>query len=504
VIRLVVALAAAMAIGVSVWRLESATDGLSVTHTHVGAIPMTVFSRAGGEKAPVVVIAHGFAGSRQLMLPFAVTLARNGFVAVTFDFPGHGRNPDPMSGGLRNDAARSGVLLAALDAVVGYAKTLPEGDGKIALLGHSMASDIVVRYAREHPDVAATVAVSLFSPGVTATSPRDLLVLAGALEPAMIRDEGFRVVGLAAGGPAKDRVTYGDFAAGTARRMALAGGVEHIGVLYSQQSLAEALAWMDDVFDRHGDGFLDDRAPWMGVLFGGLVALAWPLSRLLPRAADMPVGAGLPWKNLFPVAILPAILTPLILWKIPTDFLPSLLGDYFMVHFSVYGVLTAIGLFIARDRSGRRRRITVWPWRVIAAAAAVAAYQILAIGMSLDRYVDSFAMTQGRLPLLLVMLVGTLAYFCADEFATRGVGARPGGYALTKVCFLASLAIAIALNPPRLFFLIIIMPVMAVFLIIYGLLSTWAYRRALHPLVGALSNALALAWAITVTFPVVG
>ena len=41
------------------------------------------------------------------------------------------------------------------------------------------------------------------------------------------------------------------------------------------------------------------------------------------------------------------------------------------------------------------------------------------------------------------------------------------------------------------------------FLIIYGLFSTWAYRRTWHPLVGALANALAFAWAIAVTFPVV-
>ena len=46
------------------------------------------------------------------------------------------------------------------------------GDGRLAVLGHSMATDIIVRFAESRPDVAATVAVSMFSPAVTATSPQ--------------------------------------------------------------------------------------------------------------------------------------------------------------------------------------------------------------------------------------------------------------------------------------------------------------------------------------------
>ena len=289
----------------------------------------------------MVVIAHGFAGSQQLMQPFAISFARNGYLAVTFDFPGHGRNPQPLPGGLADDAASSKALLGALDEIVAAARRLPGSDGRVALLGHSMASDIVVRYARTHPDILATIGVSLFSRGVTADSPRNLLVIDGALEPAMLTDEGYRIAGMAAGGPAQQRVTYGDLAAGTARRLALSDDVEHIGVLYSRDSLAEAVDWLDAVFERRGDGFLDARGPWLGLLFLGLVALARPLSGLLPVVAPIALGMGLPWRRLLPVAVAPAVLTPLILWKLPTDFLPILLGDYLTVHFALYGVLTA-------------------------------------------------------------------------------------------------------------------------------------------------------------------
>ena len=72
-----------------------------------------------------------------------------------------------------------------------------------------------------------------------------------------------------------------------------------------------------------------------------------------------------------------------------------------------------------------------------------------------------------------------------------------------KLCFLLSLALAIGLNLQRLFFLIIIVPVILIFFLVYGLFSAWAYRRTHDPLVGALANALAFGWAIAVTFPMI-
>lgn len=498
-LRLAVAVLAAVAILVGLWRLEAAEAGLVVTRTRVGAIPVTVFARTATEPAPVVVVAHGFAGSQQLMLPFAVTLAQNGFRVVTFDFPGHGRNPAPLTGGLADNDARNAVLMEAMDAVVGFARGLP-GGGQMALLGHSMASDVVVRYARAHPEIEATVAVSLFSPGVTAASPRNLLVIAGALEPEMIRDEGLRIARMAAGDAARQRETFGRFEDGTARRSTLSGGVEHIGVLFSRQSLVEAVDWLDQAFGRQGNGWIDARGPWLGLLYAGLVALAWPLSGLLPRVSAVPLGAGLGWRGLLPLAALPVLLVPLILWRVPTDFLPSLLGDYLTVHYAVYGVLTVAGLWLLR----RPVRGRAPPVRFLLATALVAGYCIGAVGLPIDRYVTSFTLPPGRVPIMLAVLVGTLLYSAADEWATRGPGARWGAYGMTKACFVLSLVLAIGLNPARLFFLVIIVPVILLFLVVYGLFSGWAYRRTGHPLVGAVAVALAFAWAIAATFPVVG
>jgi dienelactone hydrolase len=501
--RIAVAVAALIAIVLGLAHLHAASDGLSVERHDLAGIPVTVFRRLSNARAPAIVIAHGFAGSQQLMQPFAITMARNGYVAVTFDLPGHGRNPQPLRGGIANDAQRDKQLLDTLGSVVGYAKSLPQCDGRVAVLGHSMASDIVVQYAEAHPDVGATIAVSLFSPKITATSPRNLLVIVGALEPAMLTDEAAHVVALAAGGPARPRVTYGSFENGTARRFSLSGGVEHIGVLYSLQSMRESLAWMNQAFSRTTSFYLDARGPWLGVLFLGLVALAWPLSRLLPVVSPVARGAALRWPGLLVVIAAPAILTPLLLWKLPTDFLPILLGDYLAVHFAVYGLLTVLSMLLMRRYSARAvRPQTDWV-ALLMAAAAVAIYSIITIGVPIDAYITSFMPIPARLPLILAMLTGTLPYFIADEWVTRGARPPWGGYAATKAAFLVSLALAVTLNLQRLFFLIIIVPVILIFFVVFGLFSSWAFRRTGHPLVGALANAAAFAWAIAVTFPVV-
>ena len=497
--RIAVALGAIVAIAVGLLELRRESDGLHIARAQVGDTPVTIFQPAGRAPGPVIIIAHGFAGSQQLMQPFAETLARNGYTAITFDFLGHGRDAVPMRGDITEGETITSELTRQLAEVADYARTLPGADGRLGVIGHSMASDIVVRFAQTDPAVAATVAVSVFSPVVTATAPRNLLVIVGALEPSMLKTEGLRIVNLAAGGNAVAGETYGSFADGTARRLVLARGVEHIGVLYSRDSMVESLQWMNAAFGRHDVGFVDGRGRWLGLLFLGIVALAWPLSCLLPVACAGPAGAGLGWKPLIVAAFVPSILTPLLLWKMPTDFLPILLGDYLALHFLLYGVLTLTLLLYLR---GIPRASASWK-AIAVAAAAIAGYDIMAFGLPLDAYVFSFFPIPARMPLMAAIACGTLPFFAADEWLTRGAHARHGAYALTKFCFLLSLAIAVALNPQKLFFLVIIVPAILLLFIAFGLISRWSYQATHHPLPAALANAALFAWAIAVTFPMI-
>lgn len=513
--RLLVGLLALAAVAAAAWRLHAATAPLGVETAHAGGIPLTVFRPAAGTPpGPVVVIAHGFAGAQQLMLPFAATLARHGHLVVTFDFPGHGRNPEPLPGGIRDDRRAGGALLAALASVEERARTLPGGDERVVLLGHSMGGDILLRRAvaaaaEPGSAVAGTIAVSTFGAAVQPGGPvpRNLLAIVGALEPGRLAAEARRM--LAEDG-LEEGATPERFAAGTARRLVLSPGVEHIGVLYGAEGLAAAARWVDGIAGRDvgAVGFVDARGPWIGLLMLGLVALAWPLATLLPRAdraAGPGLGAGLGWRRLWPVALLPAVATPLILRPLPTEALPLLLGDYVAVHCALYGALTAFGLWWAGAPSpfgAAARRRTAWG-AVALGGAALAAYGILGIGSLLDAEVMAFRPVGDRWWLVAAMLAGLLPFFLADEWLARGPGAPRLAYAATKLCFLLSLALAIALDLRRLFFLIIILPVILLLFIAFARFGAWAWRRTGHPWVAALGNAAILAWAIAVIFPLV-
>lgn len=137
----------------------------------------------------------------------------------------------------------------------------------------------------------------------------------------------------------------------------------------------------------------------------------------------------------------------------------------------------------------------------VTALIATSGYTFIAIIWPLDSYVTSFVPVGTRPVIIAVLLVGTLFYFLSDEWLTRGQRAARGAYVVSKLALLVSLALAVALDPHRLFFLAIISPVILLFLLVYGVLSRWIYDSTGYPLVGGVASALAFAWAIGVTFP---
>src|SRR4051812_24101024 len=117
-----------VAVMIGLFQLDRGRNDLRVTKANVGDTPVTIFRPPSSASAPAVVIAHGFAGSQQLMQPFAETLARNGYMAVTLDFLGHGRNPSPMRGDITEGRTITEALQAELTEIATWARKQPGSD----------------------------------------------------------------------------------------------------------------------------------------------------------------------------------------------------------------------------------------------------------------------------------------------------------------------------------------------------------------------------------------
>lgn len=487
-VRLLVAIASLACIAVGVWQLERERDGLSIETVNAGDTPATVYRRAGGGPAPAVVIAHGFAGSRQLMETYSLTLARAGYLAVSFDFEGHGRNPTPMSGDVTRIDGTTQLLMAEIGRVTDLALAQPGVDGRVALLGHSMASDIIVRQAIADPRVAATVAISMFSEAVTPEEPRNLLIVPGEWE-GTLREDALRNLRLADPSAGED-TTVGDPSEGTGRRVAVAPGVEHVGVLYSATALRETRDWLDAAFGRASAGPVSATGGAIAPLLLGIVALAWPLAGLLPRGETAPLP--LEFKVFLAAVVAPAVATPLLLTLVDTRFLEVLVADYLAAHLLVYGVLS-IGLL-----RGFGHGVGPVSW---IAALGLAAYGIFVFGGALDRYVASFWPIDARLPIIAAVAAGAVPCMIGDGLVTEGGRARLWRVLAARGAFLASLGVAVVLDVERLFFLLMIIPVIILFFTIFGLMGGWVGRRTGSPVGAGLALGFLLAWAIGVSFP---
>ncbi len=231
---------------VSSWLgIAVARSGLAVrTMQGAAGIPLLFLAPQGAKALPGVLVAHGFAGSKQLMLGYGHVLARAGYAVMLWDFDGHGANGTRL---------QWDTLQPNLDVALQALLDQPEVDrGRLALLGHSMGSGIVMTASARSPDrFAATVAVSPTGANVTPQAPRNLQLQAGGGEGQFIANAE-RLLAQAGGENAS-------LATGQGRELVVVPGVEHITILFSDGSHQAARRWLDATFGETNTSQYVDR-----------------------------------------------------------------------------------------------------------------------------------------------------------------------------------------------------------------------------------------------------
>jgi dienelactone hydrolase len=472
----------------------------------VDGIPAFVYST--GEQSPAVVVAHGFSGSAQIMDPLARGLMRAGLTVITFDFPGHGANAEPLTAAAAKRDSTSDVLQSALGTVVAWARQQPEVDAdRMALLGHSMGAGAVVQYLVNGDASPARAAVTLSLPSAArippgeSTVPPNLLLLFGALESSSFADAALDGV-RAAYPEAVVGEEYGDIAAGTARQAQSIPGVEHIGILFSEATLDATIAWLGP-----GLGIGLEPASIAPVLLWALLALVAgglllvPLAQVLLGAATDEAGAGIRGRTVLLAVVVASIAASVAAWLVMplSDRIPLAVGGYVASWFLVAGAV-ALGFWLWRWRSG---------WPVITVRSVVGGLAATALASAVVVVPGSmswtpFAVVGARVWLLPVIALALAVYFAADELLVRRASvARRLGLALGNR--LIAVAV-ILLSVPRLGapgFLVLLRPRMVVFLVGRAGYAAVVARFRNGYLAAVLVQAVPLALLVATTFPLV-
>jgi dienelactone hydrolase len=152
-LRLGLAIIALVLIAFSWWGVLRVQTSLVIRHMERQQVPLLYIAPQNAQNIPGVLIAHGYAGSKQLMLGYAYTLAHAGYAVMLWDFDSHAANTRPLG---KNSLQQN--LNVAYTVLVEQ----PEVDkSRLATLGHSMGSGAVMSAAINQVDrYAATIAVS--------------------------------------------------------------------------------------------------------------------------------------------------------------------------------------------------------------------------------------------------------------------------------------------------------------------------------------------------------
>lgn len=468
--HLITALAVVLACW-SLYALQNARTSVSMDRVMLSDTPATFYTPAQHTGA-LVVVAHGFGGARQMMEAISLTLARAGHTVVAFDFIGHGRHPTPLSPAIQTLTGTTQDLVDQTLAVVEHAQRRT-GLTEVSFVGHSMATDVVVRAAQHLDTTQNVVAISMYSEAVTPIHPKRLLIVSGAFE-SRLRDVALSAV--AQIGPALEgeTVTSGDMA----RRAISAPLVGHVGVLWSPITLSEMSSWLG------AQGPPVATGKWIAALLVSIAILFRALVRLLPVTTPQhgcSIARAVLAASVAAIAAGGVALTGLPLFGLAGF---GALG----LAFGVWGVLVLLILRTPLRLSGPD----------LVAGLVLVACSLGAFALALDRYGAAFVPTGPRLSLALALIPATLAFGFADRCLVQGHGLIVR--IALRLPFLVAITLAMVISPAELGLVFTVLPVLVLYWLVYGTMAMWVANRS-GPMGAGLGSGLILAWSIAASTP---
>ena len=190
-------------------------------------------------KSNFTIICHGYAGSNEMMRQLAFDISRAGSNVVLFDFIGHGKSQELLVNKPEQIEGTTQQLVEQLEAVIKEIRKLFGDEVSISLVGHSMASDIVVR-ASKNNDISSVIAISPYSNAISEDFPNDLLLISGHLETHLRASSLDHVVKIDRSATENQTVFKENFR----RKASYIDNTGHVSVIYAPHTAKEIIDWL--------------------------------------------------------------------------------------------------------------------------------------------------------------------------------------------------------------------------------------------------------------------
>lgn len=201
------------------------------------------------EELPGVVVFHGFSSSKEMMWPIVKILARNGFAVLSVDLQGHGQS----TGSLGEDGdSQFSIKSLANDGMkaVEFLRSQKEVNSTIiGLLGHSMGASTSIATSFEDNTIRSNVLLGndLNSESVrellNTSNPQNMLLAMGSYDELFTVEAAEASLEIAVGTQIEYGTLYGDFVAGTARKL-IVSPTNHVFEVLDAKLIDESVDWL--------------------------------------------------------------------------------------------------------------------------------------------------------------------------------------------------------------------------------------------------------------------
>ena len=245
------------------------------------------------QRLPGVVYIHGYQNNRETGDAYCIELARRGVIVLNIDAIGRGNSGIPNApSDVSFDPTYGGM------SALNYLRTLTNVESKaLGMLGHSLGAEMAYQVALQDPSVNALVITGFaYTTAADQNKPRNMLMIIGkwdefrdrmthtrdietewmqAPETRQVIDDPDPQIG----------VTYGDFNAGTARRVVVPASI-HIQESHSRLAIAETLLWIKQALSPPESFWIDpQRQIWPIKEWATLAAMLAGIWMLMPLAS---------------------------------------------------------------------------------------------------------------------------------------------------------------------------------------------------------------------------